>query len=72
MAEENTSTLITLRMAQRSNGLVVCGHKFSLEEVREQVQIPAGPLPISFFRFFSFIVFLPCGLFPFILTADPF
>ena len=44
---------------------------FALEEVGVQVQIPAG-LPAIFFRFFSFIVFLPFGLIPFILIADPF
>ena len=47
---------------------------FALEEVGVQVQIPAG-LPLVFFvlfLFFSFIVFLPFGLFTFILTVDPF
>ena len=44
---------------------------FALEEVGVQVQIPMG-LPAIFFRFFfSFIVFLPFGLFTFILIADP-
>ena len=35
-----------------------------------QVQIPAGLPP--FFFFFSVLVFLLFGLFPFIFTADPF
>ena len=41
---------------------------FALEEVGVQVQIPMNFF--SFF-FFSFIVFLPFGLFTFILIADP-
>ena len=31
-----------------------------------------GYFQFFFFRFFSFVVFLPFGLFPFVLTADPF
>ena len=41
---------------------------FVLEEVGVQVQNPAGLIPV----FFAFIVFLPFGLFLFILTADPY
>ena len=42
------------------------------QEVGVQVQIPAGLLAFFFAFFFPFIVFLPFGLFPFILIADPF
>ena len=42
-------------------------HFFSLEEVGVQIQIPAWPLPVSFF---SLIVFLPFGFLLFIFTAD--
>ena len=49
---------------------------FGLEEVGVQVQIPAGLLPVfcycCFIILFSFIVFLPFDLFPFILTAGTF
>ena len=42
---------------------------FVLEEVGVQVQTdPTGLIPV----FFAFIVFLPFGLFLFILTADPY
>ena len=33
---------------------------------------PGGATSSFVFVFFSFIIFLPFGLFPFILTADPF
>ena len=47
---------------------------FALEEVRVQVQIRAGLLPVFFVLFFFSLsaYSLPFGLFPFILTADPF
>ena len=44
---------------------------FALEEVGVQVRIPMGLPAIFFSFFFSFIVFLPFGLFTFILIADP-
>ena len=44
---------------------------FALEEVAVQVQIPTVQV-FFVFLFFSFIVFLHFGLFPFIPTADPF
>ena len=43
---------------------------FVLEEVGMQVQNPAALIPVFFF-FIFFIMFLPFGLFLFILTADP-
>ena len=63
MADKNTLRLLILQDKLRS---------FARAEVEVQVQIPAGLLAIFLLRFFiSVIVFVPFGLFPFILIADP-
>ena len=75
MVEKNTSKLLILRIKLFRGDSLAQWYEASLfaqEEVGVQVQIPAGLLPVFFFRFFSFVVFLPFGLFPFVLTADPF
>ena len=67
MAEKNTSTLLIYRGNPCSSRLAQC-HKaahLAMEEVGVQVQIPAGQLFVRFLS--SFMVFLPFGLFPFIL-----
>ena len=74
MADKNTLRLLIVR-GELCSGRVAQWYEvslFALEEVGVQVQIPAGLLAIFLIRFFSFIVFLPFGLFPFILIDDPF
>ena len=76
MVEKNTSKLLILRIKLFRGDSLAQWYEASLfaqEEVAVQVQILAGLLPVFFFFvFFSFVVFLPFGLFPFVLTADPF
>ena len=67
-----------MRMAEDSNFVMAtwpCGlrphflHWSKLGQV--EGSNPNGGICRFFLRFFSFILFLPFGLFPFILTADP-
>ena len=70
MAKKNNVILGSARIAQ----LYEDSH-IALEEFGVQVQIPAGLLPFFFVFFLVFFLLssvLPLGLFPFILTADPF
>ena len=67
-----------MRMAEDSNFVMAtwpCGlrphflHWSKLGQV--EGSNPDGGICSFFLRFFSFILFLPFGLFPFILTVDP-